>query len=518
MLSAKLSTKTDTSKAQAEAIAELKKYYPQLPENLVIEGNLNLAERRIKKLPNGLTIRGSLDLRYCWMLDQFPTDLTVMGNLYFDSANEECVFTDGLVVYGNLEGVKDTQLVDNMTIGGDLVFKHKYIRQLPNNLTVGGSLDVSRGPKDVNWEIKQLPKGLKVMGNLNLTGQPIEELPDDLYVGGNLLLSNTKISRIPETLKVNGSLCIQGTNVRSLPKNLTRINGCLYIGNTKIKALPDNMFILDTLDISESSLRELPEGLHVGEDLWMENSLITEFPENFFVGGDINAEDSNFEVLPKKLHLPIGLNISDTEVSELPADLKIGGWLDIRNTNITAVPAMIDAEKFMPQTGKLKTLPTDFHVTGTLDLDLPYDAEGDGWITSLPDGLSVGGDLQLGNCGIKKLPSGLKVGGDLFMEQTVLTSIPEDAFIGGGIFYEVMDNCNMLKFLSGEITFKYPVYFNEKVINEWLKFYQTSLLHSNTFKEEEKKLRERLVVCEKHNWYFRLMPAKKPVRSKNEYI
>jgi hypothetical protein len=48
-------------------------------------------------------------------------------------------------------------------------------------------------------------------------------------------------------------------------------------------------------------------------------------------------------------------------------------------------------------------------------------------ITSLPDGLQVGGRLNLENCtNLKSLPKGLEVGGDLYILDTKLQKYTDD--------------------------------------------------------------------------------------------
>jgi len=42
-------------------------------------------------------------------------------------------------------------------------------------------------------------------------GTPIKELPDNLKVGGNLNLSNTQVKELPDNLKVGGSLFLHNT-------------------------------------------------------------------------------------------------------------------------------------------------------------------------------------------------------------------------------------------------------------------------------------------------------------------
>ena len=49
----------------------------------------------------------------------------------------------------------------------------------------------------------------------------------------------------------------------------------------------------------------------------------------------------------------------------------------------------------------------------------------------LPDGLSVGGDLDLRGTGITSLPDGLSVGGDLDLRGTGITSLPDGLSVKG---------------------------------------------------------------------------------------
>ena len=58
-------------------------------------------------------------------------------------------------------------------------------------------------------------------------------------------------------------------------------------------------------------------------------------------------------------------------------------------------------------------------------------------ITSLPSGLSVGGNLNLSYCEkLTSLPSSLSVGGYLNLGYTKITSLPSDLSVGGGLNLE----------------------------------------------------------------------------------
>ena len=61
------------------------------------------------------------------------------------------------------------------------VANHKIITQLPDNLSVGGSLYLS------NTQITQLPDNLSVGGSLDLSNTQITQLPDNLSVGYEII-------------------------------------------------------------------------------------------------------------------------------------------------------------------------------------------------------------------------------------------------------------------------------------------------------------------------------------------
>ena len=60
-----------------------------------------------------------------------------------------------------------------------------------------------------------MPDNLTVGGSLDLRGTPITSLPDGLTVGGWLDLSRTQITSLPDGLTVGGYLGISGTNIKN---------------------------------------------------------------------------------------------------------------------------------------------------------------------------------------------------------------------------------------------------------------------------------------------------------------
>ena len=157
-------------------------------------GNLDLSNTSIKKLPDNLTVGGNLYL-YNTSIKKLPDNLNVGGNL-------------------DLHNTPIKKLPDNLTVGGYLYLSNTHIEELPDNLTVGSGLNLHDTP------IKKLPDNLTVGGDLNLHDTPIKQLPDNLNVGGDLYLSNTSIKQLPDNLTVGDGLYLSNTSIKKLPDSL----------------------------------------------------------------------------------------------------------------------------------------------------------------------------------------------------------------------------------------------------------------------------------------------------------
>ena len=64
-------------------------------------------------------------------------------------------------------------------------FPYNFIQQSPDNLRVGGYLDLRNTP------ITHIGDNLRVGGNLDLRNTPITHIGDNLYVGYDLYIGNT---------------------------------------------------------------------------------------------------------------------------------------------------------------------------------------------------------------------------------------------------------------------------------------------------------------------------------------
>ena len=120
----------------------------------------------------------------------------------------------------------------------------------------------------------------------------------------------------------------------------------------------------------------------------------------------------------EKLKSQIALFEKETGITLKLQDGKpyYSGFLDLRGTSITSLPDGLTVGGSLDLRGTgITSLPDGLTVGGSLDL------EGCTSITSLPDGLTVGGFLDLRGTGITCLPDGLTVGGYLALRGTGIT-------------------------------------------------------------------------------------------------
>ena len=129
-------------------------------ESIIINGNLNLMDSKLKKLPDNLIkINGYLDLSMSDNIVELPEKLLEVKGLD--------------ISYTNIK-----KLPDNLTkINGNLFLNNSKIQKLPDNLKVGENLDISE-----TTDIKKLPNNLYIYETLDIHDSNITELPDDLIV------------------------------------------------------------------------------------------------------------------------------------------------------------------------------------------------------------------------------------------------------------------------------------------------------------------------------------------------
>ena len=123
---------------------------------------------------------------------------------------------------------------------------------------------------------------LVVKGKLDLKHTNISSLPQDLHVGGYLNLRDcTSLTTLPQGLHVGGDLYLDDcTSLTTLPQGLTVGRYLNLEGCTSLTTLPENLRVGGSLNLSHcTSLTELPQSLHVGGNLSLRGcTSLTELP------------------------------------------------------------------------------------------------------------------------------------------------------------------------------------------------------------------------------------------------
>jgi hypothetical protein len=146
----------------------------------VVSGDLDLYDLKIKRLPDGLKVHGTLDVSKS-SIESLPSGLFVLRDLIARDVK------------------KLTALPDDIAVGRRIDLSFSPIARLPEKLKVNGDLLLDY------TSIKALPRGLVVERSLSAEGSSLESLPDDLKVGRNLMLSS-HVKSLPGTIEVGGNI------------------------------------------------------------------------------------------------------------------------------------------------------------------------------------------------------------------------------------------------------------------------------------------------------------------------
>ena len=230
-----------------------------LPDNLVIDGGLRCFTGS-KKLPKGLKVKGCLDISI--------TDITEIP--------DDCEF-------GSLDmsGTRITKLRDNLVL---------------------------EKLRTYNSSLQQLPKGLKVKDILSISNTDITEIPDDCEFG-SLYSQDSKLTKLRDNLTLN-YLNVRNTFLTELPKGL-KVNGDLDISYTDIMEIPDDCEF-DSLYMCSTRITKLRDNLTL-YDLWTDNSSLKELPKNLVVFSMLKMSNKSITALPNdclvnRIYSKFGIN------------------------------------------------------------------------------------------------------------------------------------------------------------------------------------------------------------------
>jgi hypothetical protein len=240
----------------------------------------------------------------------------------------------------------------------------------------------------VKHDVRALPDGVVIDGDLEVYLTSGVRFPPRMTVMGSMRVVNSMVDTAPSSLVVSGDLVVEGGVFSP---------GLLSHG---IIAVSGNATIRDVIGLrgiaSEAS-----------------------------IGGHLDVRGTAIERLPPRIEIGTDVRLDDTSVVDL-GGLRHARLLRVRGGKLRELPDRLELTKLIVEDTPLVCLPPRLTVTKDLSLRETL-------VTSLPEGLFVGGDLDITRSPIVELPAGLTVKGEFIAVGTDFTFIPAGFSVGGGI-------------------------------------------------------------------------------------
>jgi hypothetical protein len=188
---------------------------------ILVDGSLDLS---------GASVKGSWTPAGTG-ITQLPDGLHVKGRLILDP--ETTVLPRGLRVDGHFGAFwsKISEIPNDAQFGGAVSFPSTLLK-LPANMTVAG-FSMAENPNITEWppgfivnggdinlynaQIKRLPDGFTAPNDLILSDSALEELPQNLRVGGKLDIMGTNL-QLRDDIEVVGQIKMKVKSFRDIPE------------------------------------------------------------------------------------------------------------------------------------------------------------------------------------------------------------------------------------------------------------------------------------------------------------
>jgi hypothetical protein len=183
------------------------------------------------------------------------------------------------------------------------------------------------------------PAGMRVVGELDLIGEPIRFLPDNLECSSLNLMNCPNLRELPRGLRCL-HLRAYGLRLKRLPVDLRvryrlELNGC-----AELESLPENLSVSSLCLAGCGNLQALPEGLNVSFLDLSGCAKLERFPtRGHLQHGHLTARDCiNLRELPQWLESLSQVDLTNcSSLTELPKNLRVHTWLELGGTRIRDV-------------------------------------------------------------------------------------------------------------------------------------------------------------------------------------
>lgn len=281
--------------------------------------------------------------------------------------------------------------------------------------------------------------------NVSLEYTYIKEIPDNITVRGNMNLSDTKhLEKIGNNVCIEGNLAVRESSLQKIGCNFKVWGDCELILCKEIKTLPLDMVVKGTLTIRDTESLKIPKGFHAANNITISECYTGGTLEDLTADGSMQIDYCDDLKEIRNINIGQNLKIIGCRLLSSISNLQVKRDISIFNSPINKSFKDISAGGNLIMRGtKINKLPDGFSVKGELDL---YGSE----IEYLPDELEIGGRLILYNCKkIKKLPEKLGLGGDLNLTNTEIERLPDSlTYIPGNLIL----NHSKVRYLPPNLT------------------------------------------------------------------
>ncbi len=405
--------------------------------NIRVGQDLTISSCNMLSSMNKINVQRDLKIFRCDALNIFPNDVSIGRNIWLKDNKNLQKLPDQFVINGDLDlsGTKITHLPDGLRVDGSLTLCGcKEINELPNHIMVGGSLDLSNTEIDRipdclseikgnlilnNSKVKHLPENLLVRGRLEIMQYEMKEIPGNIEVVGKVVKEIEQVSIEQVSIENNNDLyrflleekIINQDKIRAEGERLV-IDSSLDLTGYQIEQLDVNLLING--DLSLKNVREINGNITVNGELKMSCSMIENFNCSIVVNGDMDLSFSKIKNYPDKLVVSGDLDMSWIEVYQrLPEEIDVKGNFRLDNKDEeTQLPKKITVgQDAVIETDYLYGL-EEINVQG--DLEFTYGLKEE----DVACDISVGGNLDLSFSEITEISGKVIVGGNLNLAHT----------------------------------------------------------------------------------------------------
>jgi hypothetical protein len=137
--------------------------------------------------------------------------------------------------------------------------------------------------------------------------------------------------------------------------------------------------------------------------------------------GSLNIENTQFRSLPEDTVITGNLAAKNSRIEKLPQPLRMSGTIDIQQTSVKTIPTGTTCHTLLLGQSEVRSIPEDISIKGDL---LARESE----LRILPRGLSVPGKIDLSSSKVRVLPQNLSCG-ILDISLTKIARIPRSTLI-----------------------------------------------------------------------------------------